>query len=92
VSLTAAKFSPDQDVVSTALDSGAVVLLHLRTGHYFSLNETGAHIWNSMTRGLTVEEIGDVLATTYDVGKEQALRSTSDLLEELAREQLIVAQ
>ena len=49
--------TPDPDVLFTKLSDGEAVLLHLGVRSYFSLNETGAHIWNLMSDGLSVRDI-----------------------------------
>ena len=48
---------PHPEVVDTMLDGGEVVLLHLESKTYYSLNLTGERIWQRLKQGLTLKEI-----------------------------------
>jgi hypothetical protein len=39
------------DVVHTPLPNGEAVLLQMSTSHYFTLNTTGAQIWEMLSQG-----------------------------------------
>ena len=80
---------PHPDVVCTELQNGESVLLHLGTQTYYSLNETGARIWQSVEQGLSVPEISQTLAQQYDVTAAQAQQSVTSLLAELAEADLV---
>ena len=80
---------PHPDVVCTELQNGESVLLHLSTQTYYSLNETGAQIWQSLERGLSVADITQVLEQRYHVTSAQAQQSVTTLLEELAAANLV---
>ncbi len=45
---------PHSQVVDTKLDEGEVVLLHLESKMYYSLNPTGERIWQGLKEGLTL--------------------------------------
>ena len=45
------RVSPHPEVVDTELDRGEVVLLHLESTTYYSLNPTGGRIWQGLKRG-----------------------------------------
>ena len=48
---------PHPEVVDTTLDEGEVVLLHLESKTYYSLNLTGQRIWQGLKNGLTLMEV-----------------------------------
>lgn len=77
------------DVLCTALPNGESVLLHLGTQTYYSLNETGTHIWHLLGQGRTLEEIGQAVEARYEVSRDQAQHSVIDLVTELATAQLL---
>jgi hypothetical protein len=80
---------PDKEVVFTEMQNGDSVLLHLGTGQYFTLNQTGTLIWQSLEKGLSVDEISQVLVDGFDVEADKALQSVIDLVSELANESLV---
>jgi hypothetical protein len=86
-----APIHPNPDVVSTLLDNGEVVLMHMGTASYFTLNATGAQIWAGLDQGLAPSAIVDQLVATYAVETVQATASVQALLTQLAEQQLVLA-
>ena len=84
-----AKLSPDPEVVFTNLKNGEAVLLHLGTNQYFSLNETGALIWESLEQGHDVDETSREIEAKFDVTLDIAQQSVVDLVEQLVQEKLL---
>jgi hypothetical protein len=80
---------PHPEVVATALENGEVVLLHLDSQTYYSLNLTGASIWESLTQGLTVREISQRLQAAFEVTPERAEQSVRTLVEDLLQQRLV---
>ena len=76
-------------MVATTLETGEVVLLHLGSQTYYSLNCTGARIWESLTQGLTVREISQRLQAAFDVTPDRADRSVVTLVEDLLQQRLV---
>jgi Coenzyme PQQ synthesis protein D (PqqD) len=76
-------------VVDAELDDGEVVLLHLETKTYYSLNQTGMRIWNGLKSGRSLREVSHRLQSEFDVDSAEADRSVLDLVNELARHQLV---
>jgi len=79
---------PHSQVVDTKLDEGEVVLLHLESKTYYSLNLTGERIWQGLKRGLPLNEISRRLQEEFDVDAERADRSVVDLVTELCEQRL----
>lgn len=79
---------PHSQVVDTKLDDGEVVLLHLESKTYYSLNMTGERIWQGMKDGLSLRDISRRLQDEFDVDAIEADRSVLDLVNELCDQKL----
>lgn len=80
------------DVICTELPDGEAVLLHVGTKRYFTLNQTGARIWNLIQQGETLGAIARGLESDYDVSQELARESVLELVGSLYDEQLLVVE
>jgi hypothetical protein len=80
---------PHPDVVDTELDMGEMVLLHLETKTYYSLNVTGTRIWQGMKQGLSLQAISQRLQDVFDVDAARADGSVLALVDELLQQQLV---
>ncbi|MCW5980621.1 MAG: PqqD family protein [Bryobacteraceae bacterium] len=83
-----ARLKPHKDVIHTKLANGEVVLLHLGSESYFSLNETGSAIWTLLDGNATLEQIAGEIESRYEVSPEQALASVAELAEQLVAQKL----
>jgi hypothetical protein len=83
------RVEPHPDVMFTALQDGEAVLLHLDRKVFFTLNATGAAMWQSIESGSTAGSVADAIHARYDVTLEDARRSVSSFIEELAQEDLV---
>ena len=86
--------SLDSTVVATteqisAHFTGSVVILGLRVGSYYSLDEVGAFIWNLVQEPLQVSDIRDAILEEYEVEHARCESDLLALLEDLAANQLI---
>ena len=84
------KVQPHSEVVDTKLDEGEVVLLHLESKTYYSLNQTGERVWQGLKDGLCLSEISCKLQEEFDVNSDQAAKSVLDLVNELCEQNLAV--
>lgn len=80
---------PHPDVVDTDLDGTEVVLLHLDSKTYYSLNVTGRRIWKGLKEGQTLHSISQHLCKEFDVDADRAGQSVLTLIQELAAHQLV---
>lgn len=80
---------PPADVITTNLLDGEMVLLHLQTQRYYTLNTTGTQIWRGIEQGLPIAEVSRSLTTTYDVTTQEAEQVTFSLIQELVGEALV---
>ena len=79
-------------VVDTQLDEGEVVLLHLESKTYYSLNITGERVWQGLKQGLTLKEISRRLQEEFDVDADRAEKSVLDLVNELCEQKLALSE
>ena len=85
------KVRPHSEVVDTKLDTGEVVLLHLESKTYYSLNLTGERIWRGLKEGLSLREISRHLQEEFDVDENEADRCVLDLVKELCEQKLALS-
>lgn len=90
----ATTISTDTTVVATPEQvssdlAGESVILNLKTGMYFGLNEVGASIWNLLQQPRSVKEICDQILDQYEVASEQCEQDVLKLLHELVESELI---
>jgi hypothetical protein len=67
-----------------------VVLLDFGRGEYFALDEVGAFVWRMLENGMPLRQIAEAVTAQWDVSLEQATRDVIELVEQLARESLVV--
>lgn len=60
-----------------------VVVLHLDSGRYFSLNDSGSFIWRAVMDGLSLGGIVDKLTAAFDVDEASAMKDTEAMIEML---------
>lgn len=68
---------------------GESVLLDLKTGVYFSLNETGTLAWEQFDGSTSLATVGHALSGRFDVSAEQVRQDLCDLTETLLKEGLV---
>ncbi|NET04900.1 MAG: lasso peptide biosynthesis PqqD family chaperone [Symploca sp. SIO2B6] len=77
-----------KDQVSSDLE-GESVILHLKSGTYYGLNDVGASIWNLIQEPKKVSELREAILEEYEVEPEQCEREILELLQQLAAKELI---
>lgn len=85
------RYTVSPDAVCAVVDDGAVVL-HMRTRRYYSLNETGTTIWESLDSGKPVPEIVASLVAAYEVDPRTAELEVGRMLTELASVELVTLE
>ncbi len=71
------------DVVSKKLD-GEEILLQLRTGTYFGLNETGTFLFDLVKKGVSKEQMIAEVAEEFQVDSEAAARDVEEFFQALS--------
>ena len=74
--------------VSSVLGSETVVL-QLKTGTYFGLNEVGSRVWALVQQPTTLDAILRAITDEYDVAPETCERDLLELLSSLQRANLV---
>ena len=76
------------DAACAALEGGAVVL-HMGTKRDYSLNETGARVWQLLEEGMSERDAAARLVDDYRVDQSEANAAVVQLLDELLAEGLV---
>jgi len=78
--------------VSRATQHGQTMLLDLSGGAYYTLNESGALIWDMLKQGTTLGEIVDALEARYDAPRDQIAADASTMTTELIAASLVTCE
>jgi hypothetical protein len=82
---------PDQVSADLSNDSsGVVVILGLKNGMYFELNDVGARIWHLVQQPQSVQAIVDALLAEYEVSAEQCENDVISLMTDMLQRGLVV--
>ena len=68
--------------------AGEAILIHLRTGNYYSLNEVGTVFWEMLDGARTIRDCAEKIAQEYDAPPEQVEADLLEIAGDLAREGL----
>lgn len=89
ISLETTVCASSQQVCCAIADE--VVLLSMRDGEYYGLNDVAATIWNLILQPVTVRQIKDALLEEFgDVGAAECERALFQFLRELISLNLVV--
>jgi len=69
--------------------SGTMMLLHLGTGRYYSLDDVGLRVWELCDGHRSAPEIASLIWQEFDAPAQQVEQDLLELLEELAAEGLV---
>ena len=70
--------------------NGQRVLLNVKTGSYFGLDEVAARIWQLLESESQPPEISARITREYDVAREQCEQDLAALLQSLAESGLVI--
>ena len=85
------KLRPHPDAVDTELETNELVLLHLESKSYYSLNVTGMRIWQGLKQGSSLRDISRRLQEEFEIDSERADRCVLRIASELSRVKLVQA-
>ncbi|MDQ6616490.1 MAG: PqqD family protein [Actinomycetota bacterium] len=71
--------------------NGELVLVHVDTGMYYTLNEVGGRVWALCDGSLTVAQVIAQLCEEFDAPPEEVKADVLDLVGHLTTEKLLVA-
>lgn len=86
------RFRPCSPAVVSEVIAGEAIIMNLESGRYFSALGSGAAIWNWITQGRTIGEIGALLARRYRLDEGFAAAQLDSFLAELRSHELIVEE
>ncbi|RPH64527.1 MAG: PqqD family protein [Acidobacteria bacterium] len=69
-----------------------LVILNLRDGVYYGLEDVGSRIWSLLQEPVTISMLRDALVEEFDVDPARSERDVRALLEELAAHGLVEIQ
>ncbi len=87
-SLASTYVESSDEVLFQVLDE-EVVLLDMKSGQYFGLNEIGALIWVMSKKGASLGSILSDIIEKYDVSESELVGHVTPFLDELEAEGLI---
>jgi hypothetical protein len=72
---------------------GETVVINLTSTHYYSLNKTGTYVWNLLLEGgQSVDDLAGAVAARFGQPLDVVLGDVRALIDDLRREELIVAR
>ncbi len=77
-----------KEQISVDLDKEAVIL-NMKSGVYFGLDDVGIRIWNLIRKPMAVKEIRDIIMKEYSVEPDRCKRDLLAFLNKLADKSLI---
>lgn len=76
------KLQVPEGIIQTELDD-EVVLMHVESGKYYSLNAVGAVVWKYLSSPRTLSELCEVVVDEFEVDPETCRRDVEGLVEDL---------
>ena len=83
-----AKIVASTDQISGDL-SGEVVVLNLKNGTYYGLQDVGNRVWELLQQPTTLLKVQSAIADEYDVALDVARQDVQELVDSLASEGLV---
>ena len=68
---------------------GEAIVLNIKTGLYYGLNDTGTRMWNVLTQHAGVEQAYHALLAEYDVADSRLRQDLLELIGQLAQRGLL---
>lgn len=82
------RFRPSTDAVTKPL-GGEVVLVQLRRNRIYTLNQTGARLWELLEQGHDLQRAREQMLLEFEVGEEQLREEIRALVDELVKAGLL---
>jgi hypothetical protein len=80
----------DEEVASKVID-GEAIIINLGNGIYYSMDKVGALVWERLQKGNTLEAVIDMVTCQYEVTRDRAEMDIRLLVQDLVKENLLVA-
>jgi hypothetical protein len=69
--------------------SGDAVILNIKSGKYFGLDNVGTRVWSILQKPVQVKDLIESIAAEYDISGDRIEKDLHALLEDLLSEELI---
>jgi len=69
--------------------SGEAVILNLRDGNYYGLNQVAAEVWRWLQEPRTLDQLESLMTATFEVDSDRARQDLTKLLQDLETRRLI---
>ena len=83
------RYTIDKDKVTYRIIDGEAVILNLDNGYYYSLNEVGTRIWESIDKQKSLSEILSLLKEECQASEKQLKNDLMELVKDLEKEKLV---
>ena len=70
---------------------GEIVVIHLESGNYYHLEDSGALVWKLLAKQASTEQITEYLAASYGQKTGEVSESLEPFMEKLVHEGLVLA-
>lgn len=82
-------YQPNSPAVASEVIDGEAVIMHLKSGKYFSAAASGGFIWACIERQQPVDHIAELFVQQYAATREQAKTAVDSFINDLLTEDLI---
>jgi len=83
------RFQPNIAEVAAKVIDGEAIIMNLSNGLYFSLDHTGASLWELLEAGYSLGEMAEALGSRFGVERSVVLEDATRLVGELLAEGLV---
>lgn len=84
-------FRPNTPAVVNEFFDNEVILVNMTRGHYYSLRDAAATLWQGICAGLAVPELAGLLTDTFTVSQQEAETDVATFLNTAQEQGLLVA-
>lgn len=85
------KLKVPEGIIRTELDD-EIVLMHIESGKYYSLNAVGSVVWKTLASPATLSELCELVMQEFEVDQETCRRDVEVLLDDLLGLKLVETQ
>lgn len=83
------QFKPNAPAVVSEIIDGEAVIMHLKSGNYYSTEHIGSQVWALIEQGVSRRQILDGLAARYAVAPAELAATLDAFLAELLAQDLV---
>jgi len=84
------RYTINESIAISETIDGETIIINLETGYYYSINKTATVIWNEFRENNSISNILKYFLDHYDVNKDTAEKSITDIINLLLKDYLIL--